>query len=404
MVLGALVMATVLAGPGSASAGPKATPAEPVPWSGLLGSGLLTLPDTATIRPGRVAFALTIDNRDRDPLGLDIVDGAVTVRAGVTSWAEAYGQFVLNRSVAVPDTPVNPPPPLDQLVPPGATGARRPYYSLYSPSPYLDDTGLIRFGAGQPGDATIGLKARAVQPRGVRPGVAASLEVRFPLVTNLPDLQAGAGTGGIDLRAGAVAEWRFGRWSAVGSTGFMHVGRPAYPDQRIEAQGGTVVVTEEPLLLPYRLDLGLGLRRGLGKRFAAVAEATTLLETGRRTTSLDRARPVDLLLGLQFRRRSLQVTAALRDHRNALPSMQVRPSPLAGMVDLTRVRDEDLFAFLDGVDFGAAVPHLRQGSHRLLALPPGAPPLPAGARVIPEEYRIRSEHQLGFLVTIGLAF
>ena len=184
----------------------------------------------------------------------------------------------------------------------------------------------------------------------------------------------------------------------------MHVGRPAYADQRIEAQGGTVVITAEPLLLPYRLDLGLGLRRELGTRFAAVAEATTLFETGRRTTSLDRARPVDLLLGLQFRRRAFQLTAAVRDHRNALPSMQVRRSPLAGMVDLTRVRDEDLFAFLEGVGFAGAVPHLRQGSHRLLALPPEAPPLPPGSRIIPDEYRIRSEHQIGFLVVCGLTF
>src|SRR5689334_16341616 len=212
MALHPLLLAVVLAG----------APATEVrdPWSGLLGSGLLTLQDTATLAPGRVGLGLTIDNRDRDPLGLDIVDGAIAVRAGVTGWAEAYGQFVLNRSVAVPDTPVNPPPPLDLLVPPGRQVPARPYYSLYSPAPYLDDTGVIHFGAGQPGDGLVGLKARLAVPAGARPGLALNLDVRFPLGSSLRDLQAGAGTGGVDLRTGAIAEWRAGGFGIVASGGF----------------------------------------------------------------------------------------------------------------------------------------------------------------------------------------
>ena len=138
---------------------------------------------------------------------------------------------------------------------------QRPYYSLYSPSPYVDDTGIIHFGAGHPGDGMLGFKARALEPRGKRPGIAGSLEMRFPLVKNLRDLQAGSGTGGVDLRLGATAEWRHGPWTFVGSTGFMRVGQPAYTDRRIEARGGSVVVTEDPLVLPYRWDLGAGVRR-----------------------------------------------------------------------------------------------------------------------------------------------
>lgn len=399
MALSAVVMAAVLAGPASPSV------AEPrAPWASLTGSGLLTLSDTATLARGRVSLAVTIDNRDRDPLGLDIVDGAIAVRAGVTRWAEAYGQFVLNRSVAVPDTPVNPPPPLDQIVPPGAVAPRRPFYSLYSPSPYLDDTGVIHFGAGHPGDAMVGMKARLAAPRGARPGLATSLEVRFPLVTNLRDLQAGAGTGGTDVRLGAVAEWAPGSWSLVASTGFMRVGQPAYPDRRIEAAGSSLVVTDEPLELPYRLDVGVGLRRALGRRLAAVAEATTVFETGRRTASLDRARPVDLLLGLQFRHRAFQVTAALRDHRNALPASQVRPSPLAGLVDVTNVSADRLSVYLQQVGFADAQDHLRPRTHRLLVPPPNGPALPEGARVIPDEYLITSEHQLGFTVLWAVTF
>ena len=185
---------------------------------------------------GRFSFAVTLDNRDRDPLGLDIMDGAVAWRFGVARWGEVYGQFVLNRSVAVPDTPVNPPPPLDQLVPPGTSPPRRPYYSLYSPSPYVDDTGIIHFGAGHPGDGMVGFKGRVLDGRGARPAVVGILDVRFPLVKNLRDLQAGAGTGGTDVRLGTAAEWPRGPWNFVFSAGFTHVGQPAYSDRRIEGE------------------------------------------------------------------------------------------------------------------------------------------------------------------------
>jgi hypothetical protein len=268
----------------------------------------------------------------------------------------------------------------------------------------VDDTGVIHFGAGHPGDGLVGFKARALAARGLRPAVAGIFEVRFPLVKNLRDLQAGAGTGGTDVRVGTVAEWWRGPWSFVASTGFTVVGTPAYVDRRIEAVGGRAVVTDDPLVLPYRLDLGVGVRRAINPSLAAVAEATTVFETGRRTSSLDRARPVDLLAGLQYRWRSFQMTAAIRDHRNALPSMQMRRSPLAGLVDVTRVPPDDLSRYLQQVGFPEATPHLRLGTHRLLVPPPDGPSLPPGARVIPEEYRIRSEHQLGFLLLWTVTF
>jgi hypothetical protein len=400
MHTGVLALAVVLAQPSA----PEPREQPPDPWSALLGSGLLTLADTSTAPRGRVSFALTIDNRDRDPLGLDFVDGAVAWKVGVSRWGEAYGQFVLNRSVAVPDTPVHPPPPLDQLVPPGATPPRRPYYSLYSPAPYVDDTGVIHFGAGHPGDGLVGFKGRLLEPSGARPGVAGSLEIRFPLVKNLRDLQAGSGTGGTDVRFGLTGEWQRGPWSWVVSTGFTNVGQPAYSDRRIETLGGSVVATDEPIVLPYRLDLGVGARRVIRPYLAAVAEVTTLFETGRRSTSLDRARPVDLLLGAQARRGRFQMTAAVRNHRNALPSMQMRRSPLAGLVDVTRVTPDDLGVYLRAVGFADAAQFLRLGSHRLLSPPADGPPLPPGARVIPSEYRIRSEHQLGFLLLWSVSF
>src|SRR5229473_1082344 len=272
-----VLVAILLAGPAGAPASPEA----PLTWGALVGSGLFTIPDASTLPRGRFVAGVTIDNRDRDPLGLDLVDGAIAWNYGVTGWCEAYGRFIFNRSVAVPDTPVLPPPPLDQILAPGTAAPRRPFYSVYPPTPYVDDTGAEHFGAGTPGDGLVGAKARFLAPRG--------------------------------------------RWSFVASTAFTRVGTPPFPDRRIEWRDGGVMVTDEPLILPHRLDVGVGVRRVLRPNLAAVAEATTVFDVGHRTRIVDRARPIDVLLGLQYRRRRFRVTAALRDHLHALQSMAIRP-------------------------------------------------------------------------------
>ena len=395
-----VLVAILLAGP----AGSPAPPEAPLTWGALVGSGLFTIPDTSTLPRGRFVAGVTIDNRDRDPLGLDLVDGAIAWNYGLTGWSEAYGRFIFNRSVAVPDTPVLPPPPLDEILAPGTTGPRRPFYSVYPPTPYVDDTGAEHFGAGTPGDGLVGVKARALAPSGWRPAAAAVLELQFPIARNLRDLQHGAVTGGFDVRLGAIAEWPHGRWSFVASTAFTRVGTPPFPDRLIEWHDGGIMVTDEPLILPHRLDVGVGVRRVLRPNLAAVGEATTVFDVGHRTRIVDRARPIDVLAGLQYRRRRFRVTAALRDHLHALPSMAIRPSPLAGMVDVTKVDDVDLARYLSAIGLSDAVPSLRLGVHRLLVPAPGGPPLPPGSRVIPDTYRIRSEHQMGFLLLWGMTF
>ena len=400
MGLGVVFVAILLAGP----AGSPASSEAPLTWGALVGSGLFTIPDTSTLPRGRFVAGVTIDNRDRDPLGLDLVDGAIAWNYGLTGWSEAYGRFIFNRSVAVPDTPVLPPPPLDEILAPGTTAPRRPFYAVYPPTPYVDDTGAIHFGAGTPGDGLVGAKARALAPSGWRPAAAAVLELQFPMARNLRDLQHGAGTGGFDLRLGGIAEWPRGRWSFVASTAFTRVGTPPYPDRRIEWRDGRVTVTDEPLILPHRLDVGVGVRRVLRPDLAAVGEATTVFDVGHRTRIVDRARPIDVLAGLQYRRRRFRVTAALRDHLHALQSMAIRPSPLAGMVDVTEVGNVDLARYLSAIGLSDAVPMLRLGVHRLLVPAPGGPPLPPGSRVIPNTYRIRSEHQVGFLLLWGMTF
>ena len=400
MGMSVVVVGMLLAGP----AGSPATPETVLSWGALVGSGLFTMPDTSTLPRGRFVAGVTIDNRDRDPLGLDLVDGAIAWNYGLTARSETYGRFIFNRSVAVPDTPVLPPPPLDQIILPGASPPRRPYYSVYPPTPYVDDTGAIHFGAGTPGDGLVGAKLRVLSPQGWRPAVAGAFEFQFPIARNLKDLQHGAGSGGYDVRVAGIAEWPRGRWSFVASTAFTRVGTPPFPDRRIEWRDGGVAFVDEPLILPHRVDAGVGARRVLRSNLAAVGEITTVFDVGHRTKIVDRARPVDVLAGLQWRNRKFRVTAALRDHMHALQSMKIRPSPLAGLVDVSQVSGPDLLQYLSRAGMSDAMSMLRLGTHRLLVPTPGGPPLPAGSRVIPPTYRIRSEHQVGFMLLWGMTF
>jgi hypothetical protein len=68
------------------------------------------------------------------------------------------------------------------------------------------------------------------------------------------------------------------------------------------------------------------------------------------------------------------------------------------------VGDEVLADWLAAAGAGAATPHLRAGSQRLVAGAPAGVALPEGARVVPAEYAVRSEHQLGFVIVWAWEF
>lgn len=375
------------------------------PWASLAGSGLLTLSDTATLAPGRFTVGLALDNRDRDPLGLDLFDYSATWAVGVTPHLELFGHHVFSRVVSLPELPALPPPPLDLIVARRARVPSRPYYSLYSPVPYVNNRGTARFEADVPGDTVMGLKLRLRGPHRRRPALALGAEVKAPGTRDMGDLQSGSGTGGVDATGRINAEWRSRRHAVVASVAYTRVGAPAAGDRLIvEGAGGETTVTDLPLTIPDRLDLGLGLRRVLSPRLAAALEGTTVLEVGRRTPTLDAARPVDVLAGVQMRWGHARLTAALRYHGNGLPSGRLRPSPLAGLLDLTGVQAGDLESYLRAVAAGGALVHLRPGSQRVLAVEGTLPAPPAGARLIPAAYRIRSEHQVGFVAFWGWAF
>ena len=96
-----------------------ASPAAPQDaWPSLHGSGLLTLPDTATLAPRRVLAAFGVDNRDRDPLGLDLLDGSLLLTIGVARATEASEPPLPGSASSLQLLPAL----LDQGLPPGIDG------------------------------------------------------------------------------------------------------------------------------------------------------------------------------------------------------------------------------------------------------------------------------------------
>jgi hypothetical protein len=389
-------LVVVLAAPGFA-------PAQDARLTAGGSSGLVTLPDTSTLPRGTAAGGLAMDNRDRDPLGLDLLDASLTLTAGLGSTVEAYAQGVVSRVVSVPELPPMPPPPLDVVIAPGAVAPPRPRYALFPPTPYVNKRGTARFDDWVPGDLTVGAKARLMEGAGARPAFALAGELKAPLTRSETDLMSGSGTGGWDGALRAIAQWGLDPLLTA-SVRYTRVGRPARGDRdiAIDAQGRAAAVDLD-LDLPDRLELGLGARRTIGARAAAILETSAAFAIGSRTPTVDESWPLDVLGGVQARFGGARFTVGVRYHGHALPSGERRVSPVGGMIDLTSVPDAELVSYLETVGAGAAAPLLRSRTQRILAVR-NAGPLPAGARVLPVEYGIRSEHQVGVVMTLAWVF
>lgn len=297
-----------------------------------------------------------------------------------------------------------PPPHLDLVVVSGPAPPR-PHYAIQPAVPYVNKRGRARFGAFVPGDLVVGLKLRLAEGAGARPALALGGELKVPLSRKVADLQSGSGTGAVDAAARLTAQWRPGRYDVVASASWTWTGRPPLGDRMIMAgPSADARVSDLPLVLPDRVELGVGARRALSRRLAALLEVTTALDAGARTATVDAATPIDVVAGIQARLGGARLGLGLRYHGHALPSGARRPSPVAGLVDVTGVRDQDLADWLAAVGAGSAAPHLRAGSQRLVAGVATDGALPDGARLVPADYLVRSEHQLGFVVVWAWAF
>jgi hypothetical protein len=381
--------AALLAGPG---------PRAGAEWASLAGSGLLTLPDTATLPAGRPRLVVFLDNRDRDPIQLDQIDFSLGLSLGVSASAEAYGQLVLSRAVAIGDRLALFPPPLDLLLPEGVRPPPRPYSPLHAPIPYVN-----RLGSGQlrrfvPGDAVLGAKLRFRGAGGAWPALAASAELKLPLAKDVAKLQSGAGTGGLDVLGRLTAEWHASPWQLVAAASFQRVGAPRLGDRLITYRAsGEVAVADQPLRLPDRIEAGLGARRALKPSLALVAELVKAAEVGDRTPVMPAPGPLDALVGAQLRRGRAQLTLAARYHLNSIDPGSASWS-LGGLADVSRVSDADLEAYLQSIGAGAAFPYFRERSQRALVYPPGGPPLPPGTLLLPAEYALKPHGRLGFMI------
>jgi hypothetical protein len=373
-------------------------------WPSVAGSGFFTLPDARTLPPGRLLVGFAVDNRDRDPLGIDLFDLSGTVAFGLARRVELYGAVVASRVTSLPETPALPPPPLDLIVAPGAAAPALPHYAVLWSVPYVNKRGTARLDEFVPGDGTVGAKVRVHDGSGWTPTIAFAGELKLPLTRGEADLASGSGTGGVDAGARAVLQWGT-RPTVAASVRYTIVGGPARGDREIRVEGtGRARAVDRPLDLPDRLDVGLGARYALRPGLSAVAEASASFDAGSRTAIVDASWPLDVIAGVQARAGRARFTAGLRWHGHALPSGARRAAPVAGLVDLTDVSDADLGPFLSTVGAAAAGPLVRERTQRLLALPGPAPALPAGARVIPADYGIRSEHQIGYVLVAAWEF
>jgi hypothetical protein len=394
---------------GAVAGGQGPTDAPPVaaeePWVSSTGSGLLSLPDTSTLAPKHLNLDFTFDNQDRDPLRLDVVDYAIAWNYGVRSGLETYGHVVVSRAVIVSDRPTILPPPVDIVIPDGMPVPRRPYYLLYAPFPYVNRTGSSQLSRFVPGDAVLGGKMRLSTPHGWHPGLAATLELKLPMTGELPSLQSGAGTGGFDQTVRFTAEWRRPRQSFVTSLGLTHVGQPPFGDQLIVFQpGGGAQGTAAAFHLASRLHLGLGFRHVLKPSVALVGEITKVVGIGSHTPVYTAAGPLDVTLGSQLRRGRFHLTVGVRYHANSVPAFRTRPSPFAGMADLTSVAPNERDAYLDAIGADNAIPYVRDRAQIVAAIPAHAPPLPEGARVLPPVFTVQSHDRIASTLVLGWSF
>ncbi len=374
-------------------------------WVSASGSGLLTLPDASTLARKHLDLGIAVDNQDRDPLRLDVIDYSVAWNYGVRSGLETYGHVVVSRAVIVAERPFVFPPPVDIIIPEGTPVPRRPYYLLYGSFPYVNRTGTSQLFKFVPGDAVFAGKVRLLQPREARPGLAASVELKLPITRRLSRLQSGAGTGAWDETLRLTAEWRWPHDSFVVSTGLTHVGQPPFGDRVIVVPPrGDASRIEMPLRLASRLQLGFGFRHVLTPSLALGAETTGAVELGGRTAAFEATAPLDITAGAQFRWKRLHLTAGVRYHANSVPSLRAEPSPLGGMIDLTSVDPDARDAYLAAIGAGAAIAYVRDRSQIAAFAPANGPPLPKGAHVLPSSDSVRSHDRFASMLVVSWRF
>lgn len=335
-----------------------------------------------------------VDNRDRDPHGVDVFDAGFRFRFQLGERTELFANIIADRVVALPETPAVPPSPRDLIF----AGPSRVIPGVYvGEHPYLDKRGDASFDAFVPGVISLGATRTLHRDEyGVSVGLSGALSI--PLAGSLNALRSGANSGSVDLTVAGLFAGEILGGQSHGRLGFTLAGNGSWPDRSFAVSGSTVEAVETDIGLGNRLDLGLAWIRPITESLAAGIElrSTKELVGDEREDAIS---PVDVLLGVHKRFGRFTLSASLLRHFRSLPSGALRVNPLGGAIDLSNVSVTDRSAFLTQVGLGAAAPRVRDGAH-IVAVGVTAATLPAGAVRIAPTYTVRSEHNIGYVFNL----
>ncbi len=352
----------------------------------------VSFPSLSAAKAGSFSADFYVDDRDRDPWGIDVFDTGFRFRYQAGDKTELFGNVIVDRVVALPEAPAIPSSPRDLIF----AGPSRMIPNAFSGEhPYLDKRGDARFDAFIPGLATIGI-TRIIHREGLAHGLAAS--VAIPLAGSLNALRSGANSGRPDAAFALLGSHDLFGGKLHGRMGYTLAGKGSWPDRSFAVSGNTVQVTEADPPIGNRLDVGLAWIRPVTGSMAVALESRTNKEFVSEER-IEYITPVDIILGIHKSFGKLTASAALLDHLRALPSGEARANPLAGAIDLSSVAVADRNAFLARVGLGPAAGQIRDGAH-IVAVGVTSTSLPAGAVRIAPTYNIRSEHNLGYIFTL----
>jgi hypothetical protein len=356
---------------------------------------MLSVQEAGVLRAGLFEVAFLLDNYDRDPLGIDVMDGVVTCRLGVARGLELDLGYQITRSVSSPGAHPVPPPPLDIVI---ASGSRPvgAYRAMYWPMPYLKHD-PARVDEMVPGEYTLGIKGRLFRQRGLRPALALGLHVTAPGDTSRYSLSKGSGSGSVDVGLRAAASWRHRRLRVSANLGATINGAVDPGDRYIILDDRHVedVTIRRPAFLHSGLGLGFRVWRGL----SLLAEVSGWAPVGGRTRMQSEYGATDVFGGLDIRVRGLTLALGVRQHLNPQQNgLSLPTGPLAGAVDLSGASEAAQNAALASI---GARDH-RSGTNLVVLAWPRDLALPDGARRIPDQYDTHTTGNAGFIVRLAL--
>jgi hypothetical protein len=358
------------------------------------GSLLFTVREAGVLATRDFEASFLLDNYDRDPLGIDVVDGSVALRLGLLSRLEVCLGYQITRSVSTPGAHPVPSPPLD-IVLLGGSAPAHPYRAMYWPMPYLSHH-PARVEEMVPGEYTLGTRVSLLEGRRRRPALTLGARVTGPGTTARFDLSKGSGSGGTDVGFHAEATWSLERLRVSGNLGVSLTG-DLDPGDRLIVPGQEPV--QSGIRRPNFLHAGIGARLRLLPGLSAVAEVSGWGPFGARTPMQAESGASDLLAGLLLEVKQLTLALGLRWHlRPQVHGQSLPTGPLAGAVDLSSLREDERSQFLATLGTSAQ----RHDANLVVVGLPSEIGLPDGARILAPSYETSTRGNLG--VALRLSF